>query len=163
LAPSKTFNLAGLSTSSVIIENDDIRGKYKDYIERIHLGTNLFGAVASEAAYSHGGEWLDGLKLYLAKNRDLVRSFLKDKLPDIVVSPLEATYLLWLDFGGLGMENDKIKDILINKVGVGLNDGRMFGPGGDGFFRMNIGCPQSTVEEALIRIEKSFTAIDKTV
>jgi len=156
IAPSKTFNLAGLFTSSVIIPDDSLRRKYSVAADRVHISPNIFGIVASEAAYTHGDAWLEELLSYLSANARFASETLKRKLPWIKVSPLEATYLLWLDFRGSGMKDDEIKRTLVEKAGVGLSPGNMFGLGGEGFQRMNIGCPRSVLQEAIERMAKAF-------
>ena len=152
IAPSKTFNLAGLFTSSIIIPNDSLRRKFKVAEEKIHLSANIFGITAAEAAYQHGEAWLGELKNYLKANVELVKDFLADKMPEISVSPAEATYMLWLDFRKLGIEAPELKKLLIEKAGLGFVEGPTFGPGGEGFQRMNIACPRITLEMALERI-----------
>jgi len=154
IAPSKTFNLAGLYSSSIIIPNDSLRRKFKHNAEKIHLSANLFGITAAEAAYSGGEEWLEELMAYLRANAVRVKEFLSAEKPDITCSPLEATYMLWLDFRKLGLTPPETKKRLIEKAGLGLVDGPVFGPGGDGFQRMNIACPRSTLENALVRFRK---------
>ena len=162
MAPSKTFNLAGLSTSSVIISDPEVRKRFKEITESLHIGMgNLFGMEASQAAYNHGAEWLNALLEYIQGNIDYARSFLKENLPEIVMSPIEATYLLWLDFLNTGMTGEALHDFMISKAKVGGNDGSMYGPGGEGFLRLNIACPRRVVEEAFTRIYNSFNAISK--
>ena len=156
IAPSKTFNLAGLFTSSIIIQNEELRNKFKTTHERVHLSPNIFGMVASEAAYSYGDSWLDQALLYIKKNAGLVEKTLAEEIPIIKSSPLEATYLMWLDFRGFDLSDDEVGKILVEKAGVGLSPGKMFGPGGEGFQRINIGCPRSVLEEALDKIIKAF-------
>lgn len=157
MAPSKTFNLAGLSTSSVIISDHDKRKRFEDYMERFHIsGGNVFGMLASEAAYLHGEEWLSQVLGYVQGNFDYVDGFLKENLHEIHLTPAEATYLAWIDFGALGLEGDDLKSFMINKAKVGMNDGRTYRDGGEGFQRMNLACSRSTVEEALSRIEKAI-------
>lgn len=148
IAPSKTFNLAGMATSSVIISNPEWLEKFKKTIDRIHMNTNIFGAVASEAAYTYGAEWLEQLMVYLQGNIDFIKEYITTRVPKIKMVQPEATYLMWLDFHQLISKNSILKTRLIN-VGLGLNDGRQFGPGGKGFFRMNFACPLSIIEEAL--------------
>lgn len=157
MAPSKTFNLAGLFTSSIIIRNEEWLKIFKETEERVHLSPNLFGAVAAEAAYREGVSWLDELLKYLEGNYRLLRDFLSGEAPYIIPSPLEATYLVWLDFRGTGLPNNEIKRILIEEAGVGLNDGRVFGEGGSGFQRMNLGCPTPVVKKAITRISEAFS------
>lgn len=152
IAPSKTFNLAGLLTSSIIIPNDSLRRKFKVAEEKIHLSANIFGITAAEAAYRHGEEWLGELMNYLKTNVELVKDFLAVKIPEISVSPAEATFMLWLDFRKLGIAAPELKKLLIEKAGLGFVEGPTFGPGGEGFQRMNIACPRVTLEMALERI-----------
>ncbi len=157
MAPSKTFNLAGLSTSSVIISNSEKRKRFKEVIESLHLGMgNLFGMEASIAAYNHGEEWLDALLEYIRGNVDYARTFLAEKMPEVTLSPVEATYLLWLDFRRTGMGAEELKQFMTEEAKVGGNDGAMYGPGGEGFVRLNVACPRKIVEEAFERIYKAL-------
>jgi cystathionine beta-lyase len=156
IAPSKTFNLAGLATSSIIISDEGLRKQFQKEEEKIHLSSNIFGVVASEAAYANGAGWVDELMVFLKGNVELVKDFLAVKLPEVKLIHPESTYLLWLDFRGFGLSDKKTRKILVEKAGVGMNDGRMFGPGGVGFQRMNIGCPPSTLEKALENIAGAF-------
>jgi cystathionine beta-lyase len=158
LASSKTFNTAGLSTSNVVASNPLLRQKLDEIIQSVHIDSgNLFGAVASEAAYTHGEEWHKQLIVYLENNVDLVRSFLKEKLPTIKLIEPEATYLLWLDFRALGLSQPDLVKLLIEKANLGLNDGTAFGIEGTGFMRINVGCPRSMLLDGLQRLEKALT------
>ncbi|MFN8239178.1 MAG: PatB family C-S lyase [Bacteroidales bacterium] len=158
IAPSKTFNLAGLYTSSVVISNPVLRKRYREITDAIHIeGGNIFGTVASIAAYTHGMEWLAGLLDYIDSNAALVTDYCREFIPEIKVTPLEATYLMWLDCRSLGMTSKDLHGFFINKAGVGMNDGATFGPGGEGFMRMNIGCQRSTVEKALKQIGSAIS------
>lgn len=152
IAPSKTFNLAGLFTSSVIIPNEILRRKFQVAAERTHLSANIFGITAAEAAYREGEEWLDDLMGYLKTNVDHVKNFLADNIPEITISPAEATYMLWLDCRKLGLSDPELRKLLIEKAGLGFVDGPTFGRGGEGFQRMNIACPRSTLNQALDRL-----------
>lgn len=157
MAPSKTFNVAGLTTSLVIIPNKTKFLRYERTIGVGHLGMgNIFGSVALEAAYTHGDEWLSQMLDYLWDNYLLIEAFMKDKLPRVKVMKPEATYLVWMDFTDYGMKNDALMKFLIENTKVALNDGGRFGTGGDGWLRINIGCPRSTIQEALNRLEKAF-------
>jgi cystathionine beta-lyase len=151
IAPSKTFNLAGLFTSSVIISNDSLRRKFKVAAEKVHLSANIFGITAAEAAYRQGDDWLGELIQYLKTNVGLVKDYLSVKMPQVLISPAEATYMLWLDFRALGIPAPDLKKRLIEKAGLGFVEGPTFGPGGEGFQRMNIACPRATLEMALER------------
>lgn len=155
-APSKTFNLAGLQTSNIIISNPKYRNAFKKVLELngIHH-PNVFGITAMEAAYTHGQDWLEQLMKYLKGNVDYLLSFLKQELPQIQAVRPEGTYLAWLDFRALGMEPKALQAFLVQKAGVGLNAGYTFGPGGEGFERMNLACPRSVLEEGLQRIKEA--------
>lgn len=157
MAPSKTFNLAGMSTSSLIIPNSELRGKYNAVMDKLHIGMgNLMGTEASVAAYSEGEEWLMQLLDYLATNIEFVIEFCRMHLPEIKPVKPEATYMIWLDCREMGMKPDELKSFFIEKAGLGLNEGSAFGIGGEGFMRMNIACPLATVEVAMNRLLNAY-------
>jgi len=158
IAPSKTFNLAGMATSALIIPNEELRRLFSETIENLHisLGT-LFGNVASQAAYTHGDQWLGELMEYLRRNLDMAEIYFRKHIPKISMIKPEATYMVWLDCRELGMSDDELRDFMIRKARLGLNEGRTFGPGGEGFMRMNIACPLATLKDAL---EKLKDAVD---
>ncbi len=158
-APSKTFNLAGLATSSMIITNAEHRVKFQGIVDHLHLGLgNLFGAIASTAAYSMGEPWRIQLIDYVKDNIHFADEFIKEYLPQIEVSPTEATYMMWLGFAKYGLESDELQKKMIHEAGLGLNSGTDFGPGGGGFMRMNVACPRVKLEEALLRLKSAFSA-----
>lgn len=159
IAPSKTFNLAGLFTSFVIIPNEGLRKKFKSAVEKTHLSPNIFGITAAEAAYREGDEWLGELLSYLQSNIDHVKGFLASEMPLITVSPVEATYMLWLDFRRLGIPAKEMNRMLIDNAGIGFVEGPVFGPGGEGFQRMNIACPRSTLDQALEKLSSFYSYI----
>jgi cysteine-S-conjugate beta-lyase len=161
VAPSKTFNLAGMATSTVIISNPELKRKYDKILEQVHVGLgNLFGNVATEAAYTHGDDWLDQMLDYLKGNARFVCDYLETFLPQIKPIPLEATYLLWLDCKHTGFESDEqLKDFMIQKAGLALSEGVSFGMGGEGFMRMNLACPRATLQKALEKIVKAFESV----
>jgi len=157
IAPSKTFNLAGLHTSSVIISDEKLRSKFQNTLDRLRVtGGNIFGAVASQAGYTYGDKWLDEVMIYINKNFELLYNRLDDEFETIGLIPAEATYLAWLDFRKTGMTDDKIKDLLINKAGLGLSHGPIFGTGGSGFQRMNLAAPKQTINFAFDQLKKAF-------
>jgi cystathionine beta-lyase len=157
MAPSKTFNVAGFSSSVVIIPNKTKFARYERAIGVGHLYMgNIFGSVAMEAAYTHGDEWLDQMLAYVWENYQLLETFFKTKLPKVKVMKPEATYLIWLDFRAYGMKNKELMKFTVENAKVGLNDGGRFGTGGDGWLRINIGCPRSVLVEALERLGKAF-------
>ncbi len=160
VAPSKTFNLAGLSTSSVIISNPQLRKKFQIVTENLHIGGgNIFGTIASEAAYSNGSEWLDELLLYLNSNARYITEYCRKYIPYIDPAPLEATYLLWLDCRKMGMTGKELHEFFVLNAGVGMNEGSTFGPGGEGFMRMNIACSRKTLVKAMEKIEAAVNSI----
>ncbi len=157
MAPSKTFNVAGLASSLVIIPNKVNFARYERTISVGHFGMgNIFGSIALEAAYTNGDNWLGQMLSYLWENYLLVEGFMKNKLPRVKVMRPEATYLVWMDFSDYGMKNDELMSQLLEKAKVALNDGGRFGKGGDGWLRINIGCPRSILQQALERLEKAF-------
>ncbi len=154
VAPSKTFNLAGLSTSVVIASNSRLKNLYDKMLEEIHVGGgNIFGYTALESAYNHGEEWLAQLMNYLLGNLDFLIEFLKKEIPRIKPVIPQATYMVWLDCTQLGMDEKELKRFMISEAGLGLSDGILFGPEGKGFQRINIGCPRKTLSDALIRLK----------
>jgi cystathionine beta-lyase len=152
MAPSKTFNLAGLSASTIIVPNKKIRDCFCAARKGFTTGTNAFGLVGLEAAYRHGDEWLKQLLKYLQGNLEFLTKYVEEYIPGIKVIKPEGTYLVWLDCRKLGISDKKLRDLLIKKAKVGLEDGTIFGPEGAGFQRMNIACPRATLKEALERI-----------
>ena len=160
IAPSKTFNLAGLSTSSVIISNPVLRQYFRKRIENLHMGNgNIFGTVASIAAYSEGHDWLDALLEYIENNVDYVENYCKQMIPEIIPVTPEATYMIWLDCRKLGLQGKDLQNFFVKNAGVGMNEGSTFGPGGEGFMRMNLATTHRNVEKAMEQIEKAITAI----
>jgi cystathionine beta-lyase len=161
MSPSKTFNLAGLSTAYLIISNEKLREQYEKVLDLVHVGAgNIFGFTAAEAAYTFGDEWLHQLMDYLAGNLKFLREFISLRIPSIRVVAPQATYLVWLDCQRLNMNDEQLKSFMINEAGLGMNDGPQFGAEGAGFQRINIGCPRETLHQALIKlsvaIEKYF-------
>ena len=153
MSPSKTFNLAGLYTSVVIATNAGIKKRYEKILDMLHVGgDNILGQVALEAAYTGGDEWLGQLLAYLEKNYQDFCSVLNDAVPELRISPLEATYLVWLDFSFLKLDDEELKNFIIHKAGLGLNDGPMFGPGGSQHQRLNLACPGKILMEGAGRL-----------
>lgn len=160
IAPSKTFNLAGLSTSTVIISNPSLRKSFSRIVENLHIGNgNIFGTAASVAAYTHGHEWLDALIEYIDHNADFVIDFCRKMIPELVPVQPEATYMIWIDCRKLGMNGKDLQNFFVHKAGIGMNEGSTFGPGGEGFMRMNLGTTHQTVIKAMEQIEKAVSSI----
>jgi len=158
VAPSKTFNLSGLSTASVIIENESLRKKFNAQVEHLHINWgNLFGNIASEEAYLHGDTYVNELMDYLALNIEILEKYVAEHLPKIKVIRPESTFLVWLDCSEMGMNDKDLNEFFLHKAKVGMNPGVMFGPGGAGYMRMNIGCPKATLLQGLEQIKGAFT------
>lgn len=157
IAPSKTFNMAGLISSSYIIPNSILKSKYDKYIAANEIGTgNIFAYVAGNAAYENGEEWLTQMMDYIQENIILVKSFIEENIPKIKVIVPEASFLIWLDFRLFNLDDKEIRRLLIEEAKIALNDGPSFGPGGVGFQRINIGSPKAKINEALDRIKRVF-------
>ena len=153
-AASKTFNIAGLQQSSIVCRNE----AYREAIEREKNACgavcgNAFALAATRAAYTECDEWLDGLLAYLTGNRDTVYAFAEQNWPKVKVTPLEATYLMWLDCRALALSQEELL-ARIAAAHVKVNDGLFFGEAGRGFIRLNIGCPRAQLTEALERLRE---------
>ncbi|PIE32717.1 cystathionine beta-lyase [candidate division KSB3 bacterium] len=158
-AANKTFNIAGLSTGFMIISDPERRAAFHRIKEEIGIGmSNLFGVIATEAAYRHGEEWLEQLLKYLRGNLEFLIRFFEERIPQIKVVRPEGCYLAWLDCRELRFNDDELKDFMLKEAKVWLNNGPMFGEGGSGFHRLNFACPRSTMQEGLERIEKAVKA-----
>lgn len=157
MAPSKTFNIAGLLNSVIVSESPELIQKFNQEIELLHLGLgNLFGHITMEAAYRDSEEWLNEAAQYIGENVEFAYQFLKKHNSKISFIKPQSSFLLWLDFNKTGLSHQEIKNRLIEVAKVGLNDGTTFGSCGSGFFRMNIGTRRAIVEEALTRIVEAF-------
>ncbi|BCB05434.1 MalY/PatB family protein [Bacillus sp. KH172YL63] len=157
IAPSKTFNLAGLQASAIITANPDHREKIADIHKKQGFFTlNAFGIIGMEAAYRHGEPWLNDILQYLEENVQITKTFLTEHLPDLQLVDPEGTYLVWIDCTKLDLSDEDLKDRLLNKGKIALEPGPKYGPGGEGFVRMNIACPQATLIEGLNRIKKAL-------
>lgn len=160
VAPSKTFNLAGMSTSSVIIPNPSLKKSFSRIVDNLHVGGgNIFGTTASVAAYTHGHDWLGSLLEYIDNNVDYVMDYCTKMIPEIIPFQPEATYMIWLDCRKFGMTGKELKDFFVKSAGVGMNEGSSFGPGGEGFMRMNLATSRSIVAKAMEQIEKAISTI----
>ena len=154
-AGSKAFNLAGLAASTIIIPNVKLRNAFTAARSGILPQPDVFGLVALEAAFRDGDDWLEQMLDYLQRNLDFMIEYVKDHIPKLGIIKPEGTYLVWLDCRRLGMDNLALRAFFREKAKVGFDDGYIFGPAGAGFERVNIACPRSTLQEALLRIEKA--------
>jgi cystathionine beta-lyase len=156
-APTKTFNLAGLQVSNIFIPNAEVRQKFQ--LELWNTGyslINIMGLVACQSAYEKGQKWLDELRDYLLENINYVDTFLKENLPKIKLIYPEGTYLLWLDFNGANLSDDRIEELMLNEAKLWLDNGKMFGETGKGFQRLNIAVPRRKLKYALENLKRVF-------
>ena len=157
MAPSKTYNIAGLDCSFAVIQDAELRQRFSQAGKGLVKGVNLLGMTAALAAYRGGQDWLDELLVYLQANRDFLVDFVKNNLPGITMSVPEGTYLAWLDCQALELDQTP-SDFFMARARVAMNDGKWFGPGGEGFVRLNFGCPRSQLAEALERMARALKA-----
>ncbi|NLD05915.1 MAG: pyridoxal phosphate-dependent aminotransferase [Synergistaceae bacterium] len=153
IAPSKTFNLAGLASSVAIIPDHSLMEQYKSVLVRFHLSRlNAMGLVAMEAAYSKCADWADEMVAYLEGNRDYAEKFVKDRMPKAKMDHPEGTYIFWIDFRGYGFDEKTLQEFLVKEARVALNKGVDFGEEGEGFARLNVGTTRKQLTEGLERI-----------
>jgi cystathionine beta-lyase len=153
-APSKTFNLAGLKTSNIIVANKVNKKKVNRSLNVNEVAEpNVFGIEALIAAYNEGEDWLNQLLVYLKGNRDYFLSFMKERIPKLKVVVPEATYLMWIDCRSLGMGSKELCHKLYEEAGLRISDGHTYGEAGEGFIRINIACPRALLTEGLERLE----------
>ena len=158
MAPSKTFNIAGLGSSVCYIPDEALRKRFFGWLDGLGVaGGNIFAFTAAEAAFKDGEDWLRQMLEYLQENVQTLGLFMQERMPKVKAVLPEASYLAWLDFSDYGLTHEQLKDKLLNEAKVALNDGTTFG--GDpykGCFRMNLGCPRATLLDCLERIEKTL-------
>jgi len=160
VAPSKTFNIPGLGLSALIVPNPEHRAALNREFGRLHVSAgNPFGMAAFEAAYRGGAPWLDALMRYLAETRDVVRNYLARELPQIKLIEPEGTYLLWLDCRGMGLSDQELRQFFVSQAGLGMSPGTLFGEGGSGFMRMNIGAPRALILQAMQKIAEAMRSM----
>lgn len=159
MAPSKTFNIAGLGASFAIIQDEALREKFKAENHGPLPGVNVLAYTAAYAAYEHGQPWLDALLPYLRNNRDTLVEFVQTQLPGVTITRPEATYLAWLDFRALNLpDNDPFK-FCLEQGKLALNDGKSFGKSGEGFLRLNFGTSRAIMMEGLERLRTALDSI----
>lgn len=154
-AASKTFNIAGGHVGNVIVENEDLRKTFSGMMAACGNSPNTFGIKMTEAAYTHGAEWVDELVAYLDENRKIFDAGIAD-IPGLKSMPLKATYLAWVDFSGTGMDRAEFTDRVQQTAKIVGNHGPTFGSGGEDFIRFNLGAPRSVIQEAVARLQRAF-------
>lgn len=160
-APSKTFNLAGLQLSNIVISDPEIRRNFIHAIDSTgYCEPSIFGLKACEAAYRNGSEWLDALLVYLRSNLDYMENYIRENIPGIRMIRPEGTYLVWLDLKDLDLSAGEQENLIVNKAGLWLDSGRIFGRSGEGFERVNIACPRAVLKTALEKLEKAVDCIE---
>lgn len=156
-APSKTFNIAGLQTSYAIIPNPKIREAFVEQLNANRISSmNWFGGPALITAYTKCDEYVEALCSYVSSNMDYMKEFIDKKIPVLKMKKPEATYMVWVDFRGTGMNTKEIEAFIIDKAHIAVDMGSWFGTGGDGYLRFNLACPRSILEKALNQLEKAF-------
>ena len=159
-SPTKTFNLAGLQVSNIIIEDKRLRHKFKAAMWASgYSQLNIPGIVAGEAAYRDGDEWYEAVRQYIYENIQFTKEYIKMYIPRLKVIEPEGTYLIWIDCRGLGLEPKELDDLMVYKAKLWLDDGAIFGKVGEGFERINAACPRAILEEALDRIRDAVSEI----
>lgn len=157
MAPSKTFNIAGIVSSYALVSDSRIREKFYSFLEagELNAGT-IFAFTATKAAYTYGAEWLQQMRSYVIENVNFVDEYLKKNIPQIKVYRPQASFLVWLDCRELKLTQPELVQLFEDKAGLALNDGTMFGKEGEGFMRLNIGCPRSILNQALESLKKAI-------
>ncbi len=156
-SPSKTFNLAGLGASIIVIENEEIRNRFKNRVQiNNYPDSNIFGPIGGEAAYLYGDDYKKELNEYIESNFDYTVKFCKENFKKISLRKPEGTYLAWLDFRGTELKNEEIISLVLEKAKIAIDPGDWFGSGGEGFVRMNMACPRSIVVEAMDRLKNAI-------
>ena len=159
VSATKTFNLAGLQASTTIFPNEQMKQKFDGFWMNMDIHrNNAFSSVAMEAAYNEGEEWLTQLLAYISENFDFIKKYFDENIPKIKPNVPDATYLVWLDCRELGMSNEELRDFMIQKAGLGLNEGCSFGRSLSGYMRLNAACPRPVLEQALKQLKE---AVDK--
>ena len=162
ISGTKTFNLAGLQASAVVFPNADLKARFDKFWFNLDIHrNNAFSSVAVETAFNEGEEWLEQLLAYIDGNFELIRSYCEENIPQIRPNVPDATYLVWLDCRGLGMENEELRRFMIEKAGLGLNEGWFFGRSLSGYMRLNAACPRSILEKALKQLKEAVDAVKK--
>lgn len=163
-APSKTFNIPGLVSSWMAVKNPELRQGFYHWLDVNEFNAPpMISFIGAEAAYRHGEQWLDRMLEYVEANIDFTRDFLAHEVPGVAIVEPQASFLLWVDFRGLGLTQRQLMDLLTDRARVALNDGTMFGYQGEGFARLNVGTPRRVLADALARIRDAVAEVNKEV
>ncbi|MDE5796677.1 MAG: PatB family C-S lyase [Muribaculaceae bacterium] len=161
-APSKTFNIAGVVSSYSVVSDPELRRRFYGWLEANELADpTLFAPIATIAAYREGEEWLSQMLAYVEDNVRYVENYCKNYIPEIKPLRPQASFLVWLDCRELGLDHDSLNTLFVDKAGLALNDGEMFGHGGEGHMRLNVGCPRSTLTKALDRLRDAVKELQQ--
>lgn len=159
-APTKTFNMAGIVSSYAVISNDDLRQRFYGWLKANELDEpTIFAPIATIAAYQKGEEWRKQMLAYVEDNVRFVEDYCREHIPGIRPLRPQASFLIWLNCRGLELSHDKLLELFIDKAHLALNDGEMFGPGGEGFMRLNVGTPRSVLRQALEQLAKAVNEL----
>ena len=159
-APTKTFNMAGIVSSYAVISNDDLRQRFYGWLKANELDEpTIFAPIATIAAYQKGEEWRKQMLAYVEDNVRFVEDYCRERIPGVRPIRPQASFLVWLNCRGLGLNHDKLLELFIDKAHLALNDGEMFGPGGEGFMRLNVGTPRSVLRQALEQLAKAVNEL----
>ena len=160
VAPSKTFNIAGVISSYCVVPDDALRERFFSWLHANEMDAKgIFPPVATVAAYRKGEEWLEQMLKYVEDNILYVEDFCREYIPGIKPMRPDASFLVWLECRGLGLDHDALNSLFLNKAGLALNDGAMFGPGGEGFMRLNIGTRRAVIEKAMKRLAEAVATL----
>ncbi|MBQ3538652.1 MAG: PatB family C-S lyase [Bacteroidaceae bacterium] len=156
-APSKTFNIAGIVSSYAIVPNENLRERFFGWLNANEMNlAPMFAPIATKAAFEEGEEWRQAMLRYIEGNIDYVIKYCAEQIPLITPLRPQASFLIWLDCRALGLNHEQLVDLFVNKAHLALNDGEMFGQGGEGFMRMNVGSPRSIIEQAMEQLRKAI-------
>lgn len=156
-SPAKTFNLAGLQVSNILIPNAELRRQFKKQIAAAgYSQLNAMGLTACEAAYLYGDDWYEEMMTYVSENIRFMKAYLEKELPQLVMTEPEGTYLVWVDFRGLGLPETELERLIVRKANLWLDSGAIFGKAGEGFERFNVACPRVTLEKALEQLKRAI-------
>ncbi|KMJ58796.1 cystathionine beta-lyase [Bacillus sp. LL01] len=157
IAPTKTFNIAGLQAAIMVTPNQTMREKMEFFMKKQgHFTLNIFGIIAMEAAYRHGAQWLEEVMDYIEENMNIAVSFIQKEIPEVKAVKPEGTYLLWIDCRKLELEDEELTRLLLHKGKLALDSGKKFGTESDGFIRMNVACTRTTLQEGLERLKRAL-------